>query len=1250
MPGVCLTTTTETGTCATEDMDSTSPTFGAIQDCYTTTAQTGTEYKEVISVYLRQPIAVCGNGVCETGENDASSPGSCPNDCHPGTWAKDYSPNLGTSSLNVNTSASSGSSFGSIGMSAVAPDGSIAVAGMVQTTVDLGGVLLSAAQGSGVLAMYNPDGTFAWQAQFGNTSTSAPGGQLQQVNGIAVAPSGNITVVGRAATPDANDPTVSIAAIWVSTYSSAGALVGTFSLPVVPTKPNTSLGVLNLSQALGVDSQGNLVLSGSFQGTATFGATRLQSDADLNDTFVVKVTPAGGVLWAQSINSAGVPYALALDPADNIVVTTHLDSGGNPLAQLYKLCPDGTAGNCPDGSTGWIKALPNSENGSGPTGSFSVATFDATGNVYATGYFGSGQDFGAGPITVSGLVPFIAKYDTNGSFQWVQYPSLSCEGAPNCDLSSSGTTEGVAIGFDPIGNVIFGSIGDPIVGGAIDFGAGPFLTYSANNIFLAAYSPQGQFQWAKQIPTILGSDLLSMAIDSQGRVVAGGVYSGSMQLDDTLLVTPVPQNPGVVDAFLGSFGGPSTTDKTPPVIGAGSDETGSPLFTVPENIYTQATSQCGTDVFFMPPTAIDTGNPIANAPPAGVSVACSPPPNTIFPINTPANPSTLVTCTATDPLGNHSSATFTVTVVDTVPPVIELPAPAPTQATGPGGAVVTYPSPTAIDQVDCSSPASSDRSCTATSSACITPACTPASGSTFPIGKTPVTCTATDAHGNASSASFTVTVADAPPSISVTAPASTGATSKAGAVVTYSASATDLVDGTNPVTCSPSSGSTFPIGSTPVTCTATNSSNLSASASFTVDVIDTTPPVLTVPGSPLKVAATSNAGANVTFSASATDMVDGTDPVTCSPASDSTFAIGSTKVTCTATDSSGLSASATFTVTVADSTPPTLTVPASITTASTSASGAVVTYAASAVDPVDGSVTPVCTPASGRTFAIGTSILTCTATDSASNKASATFTVTVVPNLGSFAVYATEAVELSSGSSVTGCNVGVENTGGPFLAGGAAAYFSSGAKVQSSQTLFASSVYLSSGASLGPLYTNKVIASSGATHGKVSTFPAMPAPPAAPSATAGAAAVTVSAGASKTLASGAYGNVTVSSGATLKLTGGTYVFASLTLSSAATLAVSAPTALSVTGAASFSSSSSLGPASGSGLTAKALTVYFDGSSGINVSSGAKVRALFVAPRALVTVSTSSFTGAIAAAQVLMNAGATVACEDGLGSM
>src|SRR5260221_10290123 len=134
-----------------------------------------------------------------------------------------------------------------------------------------------------------------------------------------------------------------------------------------------------------------------------------------------------------------------------------------------------------------------------------------------------------------------------------------------------------------------------------------------------------------------------MGLDSNGRVVVSGGYSGSMQVDGRLLVTAVPAQPNHFDSFLSSFAAPSGLDGTPPAIGAGADQTGMPINTVPRNIIAQATSSAGAVVFFMPPTAIDTGN-------AGTSVACSPPPNTTFPIGT-----TPVTCVASDPVGNPSS-------------------------------------------------------------------------------------------------------------------------------------------------------------------------------------------------------------------------------------------------------------------------------------------------------------------------------------------------------------------------------------------------------------------------------------------------------------------------------------------------------------------------------------------------------------------------------------------------------------------
>jgi len=87
------------------------------------------------------------------------------------------------------------------------------------------------------------------------------------------------------------------------------------------------------------------------------------------------------------------------------------------------------------------------------------------------------------------------------------------------------------------------------------------------------------------------------------------------------------------------------------------------------------------------------------------------------------------------------------------------------------------------------------------------------------------------------STSAAVTVADlTPPVLSLPAPIMVGATDPHGATVSYSASATDNVDSSPVVSCTPTSGSTFPIGTTTVNCTAADASGNVAHGSFTVQV------------------------------------------------------------------------------------------------------------------------------------------------------------------------------------------------------------------------------------------------------------------------------------------------------------------------------------------------------------------------------------------------------------------------------
>jgi hypothetical protein len=161
-----------------------------------------------------------------------------------------------------------------------------------------------------------------------------------------------------------------------------------------------------------------------------------------------------------------------------------------------------------------------------------------------------------------------------------------------------------------------------------------------------------------------------------------------------------------------------------------------------------------------------------------------------------------------------------------------------------------------------------------------------------------------------------------------------------------------------------------------------------------VITLDLTSPVVTVPAN-ITGEATSSNGAVVTFLASATDNVDGPTAVSCTPASGSTFPLGTTPVVCAAADAHGNVASATFTVTVRDTTKPTLTLPVNVTVDATSPAGAFVTYTATATDSVSGARAVTCTPPSGNIFPIGTSTVNCTAVDGAGNSVGGSFEVLV---------------------------------------------------------------------------------------------------------------------------------------------------------------------------------------------------------------------------------------------------------------
>jgi uncharacterized repeat protein (TIGR01451 family) len=263
-----------------------------------------------------------------------------------------------------------------------------------------------------------------------------------------------------------------------------------------------------------------------------------------------------------------------------------------------------------------------------------------------------------------------------------------------------------------------------------------------------------------------------------------------------------------------------------------------------------------------------------------------------------------------------------------------------------------------------------------------------------------VTSAVADPNVLNNSNSVTSAVIDATPPV-ITCPASffvNADIGKCSAAVNYPApTATDNCGGTVTVSSSPPSGSVFPLGLTVVTSTAQDAKGNTSTCSFTVTVIDATPPVITCPASFFVNADIGKCSAAVNYPApTATDNCGGTVTVSSSPASGSVFPLGSTIVTSTAKDAAGNTSTCSFTVTVNDTEPPVITSPAPmVVTTDAGTCGAVVSFTPTATDNCPAGLTVTSSPASGSVFPVGTTTVTCTAKDAAGNTSNCSFDVTV---------------------------------------------------------------------------------------------------------------------------------------------------------------------------------------------------------------------------------------------------------------
>ncbi|RFS17094.1 hypothetical protein [Emticicia sp. C21] len=175
----------------------------------------------------------------------------------------------------------------------------------------------------------------------------------------------------------------------------------------------------DISNGTSIDSNGNIYITGTFKGTASFDTFSLTSSG-FDDIFIVKYSPAGAVLWAKKAGGIefDTPHEITVDNSNNILITgafqNTADFSGTNL----------TATNISDvfiakydanGNLLWAKKAGGADNDV----SYGMAV-NNIGEIFIVGNFNGTATFSPVTVSVSTTTTFIAKCDANGNFKWVQ--------------------------------------------------------------------------------------------------------------------------------------------------------------------------------------------------------------------------------------------------------------------------------------------------------------------------------------------------------------------------------------------------------------------------------------------------------------------------------------------------------------------------------------------------------------------------------------------------------------------------------------------------------------------------------------------------------------------------------------------------------------------------------------------------------------------------------------------------------------
>ena len=299
--------------------------------------------------------------------------------------------------------------------------------------------------------------------------------------------------------------------------------------------------------SIAVDKKGDIIITGYFSGTLNFGGVPLSSTGR-KDLFIAKFTGINGSHeWSHRFGGQNSKrdsikgYSVAIDKNGDLTVTGYFSGtvnigdkkftsvgGSDFFVAKFK----GT-----DGSKVWVSSFEGTWEDMGK-----CLTIDPQDNVLITGYFTGTLDFGDEQLSSTGRRDiFLVKFGgADGRHIW----SHSFGGSgPNWDSARA-----YSVAASKSGDLVITGY----FNGTLDFGGGPLISKSNNDIFVAKFNGDGDHIWSHNYggKKTNFAHSYAVSIDSNEDVIVTGDFSGTLDLGGGLLASTAKR-----DLFVAKYNG-----------------------------------------------------------------------------------------------------------------------------------------------------------------------------------------------------------------------------------------------------------------------------------------------------------------------------------------------------------------------------------------------------------------------------------------------------------------------------------------------------------------------------------------------------------------------------------------------------------------------------------------------------------------------------------------------------------------------